>query len=387
MKRLLPLLLVLLMLFCGCDTDSTADPTVTTAPPVETLYRIWNGVTYKIGSDMNEEFQNDRYIYYVGDGFSLKIIRGYVDEGITSADDYITNVSLESMKKGYSCESKRTNNVPYIIAKKGDEHQLYAYYIQNDDVWQVWCVVHADQVADLGAITDRLVTYMTSLIITENSTASGSGTTPPSVENTPVATPTYVTVHAYVPSDWGTPRLWAWSSSTQEELYDSWPGQTMSRSGDYYTAQIPTWVDSILINGQEGNVQTIDHTIETGREVWVVVHGTSSSVSYSQPTIVNPGTATGETITMYAYLPDSWSTPRCWAWSSVTEENAFAAWPGEAMILGDGLYYIELPAWIDSFLINANDATVQTADLSVEPGRDFWVSIADDGTVIRLNIL
>ena len=43
----------------------------------------------------------------------------------------------------------------------------------------------------------------------------------------------------------------------------------------------------------------------------------------------------------------------------------------------DGWYSIEVPGWVNSIIINANEGGVQTTDLSVETGKDVWISVAD----------
>lgn len=36
-----------------------------------------------------------------------------------------------------------------------------------------------------------------------------------------------------------------------------------------------------------------------------------------------------------------------------------------------------MPGWINSVIINANEGSVQTSDLSVEAGKDVWVVVTD----------
>ena len=43
----------------------------------------------------------------------------------------------------------------------------------------------------------------------------------------------------------------------------------------------------------------------------------------------------------------------------------------------DGWYSIEVPGWVNSIIINANEGGVQTTDLSVEVGKDVWISVSD----------
>ena len=104
-----------------------------------------------------------------------------------------------------------------------------------------------------------------------------------------------------------------------------------------------------------------------------VYNDLSYEVSYEDPDAPD-----AEPITVYAQVPADWAGPCCWAWSAPDGTNAFSAWPGEAMTEGeDGWYSIEVPGWVNSIIINANEGGVQTSDLSVEVGKDVWISVAD----------
>ena len=85
-------------------------------------------------------------------------------------------------------------------------------------------------------------------------------------------------------------------------------------------------------------------------------------------------------VTVYAQVPANWNAPGCWAWSSESGVDAFNAWPGESMSSNGDWYEIEVPSWIDSVIINANDGSVQTEDLPVDSARNIWVVVADNGT-------
>lgn len=95
----------------------------------------------------------------------------------------------------------------------------------------------------------------------------------------------------------------------------------------------------------------------------------------TEPTTV-PTTEPIPDITVHALVPEDWSNPGCWAWKD-GGEDAFAAWPGEAMARGVDWYTLQVPGWVNSVIINANDGTVQTADLAVEPGVDIWVHVVN----------
>lgn len=81
-------------------------------------------------------------------------------------------------------------------------------------------------------------------------------------------------------------------------------------------------------------------------------------------------------ITVYAKIPEGWSDPACWSWQD-GGSDAFESWPGEAMRSGNGWYSVEVPGWIDRVIINGNGGSIQTADLTVEAGRDVWVHVVN----------
>lgn len=188
--------------------------------------------------------------------------------------------------------------------------------------------------------------------------------------------PEYVetfTVHAYVPLAWETVNLWAWSAPDGTNAFAAWPGEAMGGGEDgWFTAEAPTWVNSIIISGNEGAAQTEDISIEA-QEVWVTVYNDLTfEISYE-----DPEQADVPDITIHAQVPADWAEPCCWAWSAPDGTNAFAAWPGEPMAEADGWYTVQAPGWINSVIINGNAGSVQTADLSVESGVDVWVVVTD----------
>jgi len=139
----------------------------------------------------------------------------------------------------------------------------------------------------------------------------------------------------------------------------------------WFTGKAPTWINSLIINGNEGTVQTEDITVE-GKELWITVYeDLTYELSYEDPNKAVPN------ITIHAQVPGDWSAPCCWAWSAPDGTNAFSAWPGEALTQDGDWYTIEAPGWINSVIINANEGSIQTSDLSVEVGKDVWVVVTD----------
>ncbi len=187
--------------------------------------------------------------------------------------------------------------------------------------------------------------------------------------------PEYVekfTVHAYVPLSWKSVNMWAWSAPDGTNAFEAWPGEAMTEGEDgWFTGKAPTWINSLIINGNEGTVQTADITVE-GKELWLTVYeDLTYELSYEDPNKAVPN------IKIHAQVPADWAAPHCWAWSAPDGTNAFNAWPGEALTQEGDWYTIEAPGWINSVIINANEGGIQTADLSVEPGKEVWVVVTD----------
>ena len=179
-------------------------------------------------------------------------------------------------------------------------------------------------------------------------------------------------VHAYVPLEWKTVNMWAWSAPDGTNAFEAWPGMAMEEGEDgWFTGKVPTWVNSLIINGNEGSVQTADITIDA-KELWVTVYeDLTYDFSYEDPNKV------ADDITVYAQVPDDWSGPCCWAWSAPDGTNAFASWPGEPFAQDGEWYTIQVPGWVNSIIINGNEGSIQTTDLAIEPGKNLWITVQD----------
>lgn len=262
-----------------------------------------------------------------------------------------------------------------FAAWPGEEMEVLAegwYYIYVPSYVQN-VIVNANQGTDAAVQTDGIVVDAGKevwITVAEDMTASVSyeaqmrGEIPAYVEK--------FIVHAYVPLSWKTVNMWAWSAPDGTNAFETWPGMEMTEGEDgWFTGKAPTWVNSLIVNGNDGTVQTEDISIE-GKELWVTVYeDLTYELSYEDPN------KAVEDITIHAQIPADWSEPCCWAWSAPDGTNAFTSWPGEALTLEGDWYTIAVPGWINSVIINANEGAVQTTDLSVETGRDVWIVVAD----------
>lgn len=190
-------------------------------------------------------------------------------------------------------------------------------------------------------------------------------------------TPEYVerfAVHARVDESWEEPCLWAWSAPDGTNVFDAWPGEelTLDEASGWYTAKVPVWVNSIIVNGNGGEVQTEDLSIDPA-EVWVTVDADGGAdFSY-----VDPDKAAVANVHIYAKAPADWEAPCLWAWSAPDGTNVFANWPGEAFEEGtDGWLVKEVPGWVNSVIVNGNDGAVQTSDISIETEKDVWLVVS-----------
>ena len=187
--------------------------------------------------------------------------------------------------------------------------------------------------------------------------------------------PAYVekfAVHAKVDDSWDTPCLWAWSAPDGTNAFAAWPGEEMKAGEDgWYTIKVPVWVNSIIVNANEGTVQTEDISIDPA-ELWVTV-AEDGTYDFSYK---NPDQAEIPNVTIHVAAPADWDAPCLWAWSAPDGTNAFAAWPGEALEEGENGWLVkEIPGWVNSVIVNGNEGSVQTTDISVETGKDIWLVV------------
>lgn len=187
-----------------------------------------------------------------------------------------------------------------------------------------------------------------------------------------------VPVVVSVPEGWESPNLWAWADDGTN-AFASWPGEEMEVLAEgWYYVYVPAYVQNVIVNANQGTdnaVQTDGIVVEAGKEVWITVAEDKTATVVYEAQLRGEIPAYVEKFIIHAYVPLSWKTVNLWAWSAPDGTNAFASWPGEALTQDGDWYVLEVPGWINSVIINANGGTVQTADLSVEAGKDLWVVV------------
>lgn len=67
-----------------------------------------------------------------------------------------------------------------------------------------------------------------------------------------------VAVYVQVPEDWENPCIWAWDEEGNN-AFAAWPGEEMDAdrgNEGWYYLWIPSWADHVIVNADEGDVQT-----------------------------------------------------------------------------------------------------------------------------------
>jgi len=191
-----------------------------------------------------------------------------------------------------------------------------------------------------------------------------------------------VVAYVLVPENWKNPCLWAWDDAGNG-AFSAWPGgeaEPDPNNPGWYYCYLPNWANNIIVNANDGSVQTSGELKASGGNFWVRVSSPDKAeISFSALT---KGQAPEyvEKIAVHAKVPASWNAPCLWAWLDPQGTNVFPKWPGSEMRGKSGEWYtLRAPSWINSVIINANGGSVQTKDLkNIEQGKEIWVTVNDD---------
>lgn len=86
-------------------------------------------------------------------------------------------------------------------------------------------------------------------------------------------------------------------------------------------------------------------------------------------------------VTVYAKVPDTWAQCNIWAWGTGGSAFTDVSYPGPKMILGeDGWYSIQVPNWVNGLVLSDNGDTCKTGDITVDAGKNVWITVAEDKT-------
>ena len=185
-------------------------------------------------------------------------------------------------------------------------------------------------------------------------------------------------VYVQVPQDWENPCVWAWDDDGNN-AFEAWPGEEMeadSANEGWYYIWVPTWANHVIVNANDGNVQTAEQVLDGEKDCWITVtDADNAEVTYDKQT-------TGETpeyvekFAIHAKVDAGWENPCLWAWSAPDGTNVYSTWPGEAFEEEEnGWLKKEVPGWVNSVIVNGNEGSVQTTDISVESGKDLWLVV------------
>lgn len=184
-------------------------------------------------------------------------------------------------------------------------------------------------------------------------------------------------VYVQVPQDWENPCIWAWDEEGNN-AFAAWPGEGMdadSANEGWYYIWIPSWADHVIINANEGNVQTGELLLE-GTNTWIVITDAENTELFTEQQTKGEIPEYVEKFTVHVKVEESWKDPCLWAWSAPDGTNAFSAWPGEPLEEdASGWLKKTVPGWINSVIVNGSEGSVQTGDLSVDTGKDIWVVV------------
>lgn len=297
-RKLLCLLLAFCLVlgcFAGCDNDSgkdrkgndkdEKDPADEAREELD-AYEL-NGLTYYLSEDFADDVDSGTdYAYYSnGDGIDIQVTAGSMDDltddEIRTSKDF-AQFFMDFLGDMYDeAEMDSKHGIYYMVGIYEGVANIMGYYVKDGYGWVIYITNEA------GEATDDLIDMVTLGQIDKNFDPSDyiSEEDPSEdyyeeeyyeeefVEEEFVESDSdYFTVHAYVPESWGLPACWAWSNTTGENVFSAWPGEYMDYWGDYYyTIQIPAWAEYIIVNGNDGAIQTMDEPVEPGYDIWVVV--------------------------------------------------------------------------------------------------------------------
>lgn len=124
-------------------------------------------------------------------------------------------------------------------------------------------------------------------------------------------------LYVQVPEDWENPCVWAWDSDGNN-AFTAWPGEEMeadAANDGWYYIWLPTWANHVIINANEGNVQTEEQILDTNA-AWITVSAADTvEISYESKT-TGEAPAYVEKFVVHAKVDDSWEAPCLWAWSA-----------------------------------------------------------------------
>lgn len=244
----------------------------------------WDHLTYYLSKEFSRTDLTS-YVMHSIDNVAIIVASDYLIGDITDAESFAQVYVDEATDNGISSQLYTKNGIFYTISDFGDSTMEYrGFYYHKGYGWNIYATT-----SNFTGDTAEIIDYVTSGVVDTTFQSQLPGqqpedqppvtdpppTEPPTTEPAPEITPEpedgTITIYTLVPDSWGNPGCWAWLNSTRENAYDAWPGVPMTWNGKFYEAQAPDWVDYIIINGLNGDIQTEDIPITMYRDIWVVI--------------------------------------------------------------------------------------------------------------------
>ena len=376
------------------------------------------GFAWPGGKIIADEGNEGWYYYYLPNTMNHVIING--NDGEVQTKDYevdsmnmwvtVKEVADDNADLDISYDAKTTGDLPEYVAPVAEEQTPVLVYVNVSDEWKNPCVwawdddgVSAFESWPGGKLTadennagwyyTYIPSTMTNIIV--NANEGGVQTEGDVIEasnmwitikdtkaeisyeqQTTGELPAYeemITVSVYCQNGWSEVNLWAWNAEGKN-AYEQWPGSAAEQVADgWFSVKAPGWIENIIVNTKNGDEQTADIPVESGKDIYVVIsEDNTSTVYYEKPDM-------SEKFTVHAKVAEDWTFPCIWSWSHPDGTNVFVNWPGDEMVLAeDGWYEYQLPVWVNRLIINANMGGVQTEDIEID-AKELWVTIDSEG--------
>ena len=156
-----------------------------------------------------------------------------------------------------------------------------------------------------------------------------------------------VTVTAEVPADWTTAYCYYWVDGGAAA---SWPGIQMTKSGNKWTAEIPNDSNRVIITAGASGPQTLDLTVEAGKNVNIVLgamQGTKYTASVNGVAPAPAPTPSGYYVTGSTEVFGNWA--ECNEAGKMTESNGVYVKEFTGVAAGDYSVKVNDGTWSNSW--------------------------------------
>lgn len=263
----------------------------------------FSGLNIYLGKDFDEgvSASGDQAMFHTDE---ISVLVECVDVDFESSEEFAEDYKDEHEDSYASIKIKEANGVSYAVCDIGDDtYEVCGFYIDGSNGW----IVHVTAV-DYDDLSKTMIKYATLCKIDDSSDEDEDDdssdeensdrdeedddddpieppTTATEAPTDPPVDQTYITVHAYVPDSWASPGCWAWNSITGEDVFSAWPGEAMDKGRDWYTIDIPSWINYVIINANDGSIQTEDIAVDSGYDIWIIIHASEPyyTLYYSEP--------------------------------------------------------------------------------------------------------